>query len=157
MKPQVEEDGDVSFLRISSVDHNDAGRITCVARYSCSLCDSGKCKCRDSRVSCSADLTVVSDDWVSDSECDTLTCCDTHGGVRTAEMSMGTSVKNYSARASILRGPSDKHVFRGGSVILSATYSGQPEPQVRWTRGVSPLALRVKTHVMSKYLFRAVN
>ncbi|KAL0279933.1 UNVERIFIED_CONTAM: hypothetical protein PYX00_001383 [Menopon gallinae] len=135
-KYSVEEDGDVSFLHISSVDFSDAGRITCVARYGCSLCDAGKCECRDSRVTCSAELTVVSDEWVSDSECDALTNCDTRGEARTAaKMSMGSNAKDDSERAQILLGPADVRIFRGGSAILTAKYCGQPKPKVRWTKG----------------------
>lgn len=41
--------------------------------------------------------------------------------------------------AIILRGPQDTTALVGDRVLLKATYIGQPEPSVRWTRAVSIL------------------
>lgn len=52
-------------------------------------------------------------------------------------------VAGYSADtpALLVRGPADVNVLQGDTVILSATYCGQPEPQVRWLRAVSIAAI----------------
>lgn len=48
------------------------------------------------------------------------------------------TVAGYSADtpALLVRGPADANVLQGERVELSATYCGQPEPVVRWLRGV---------------------
>lgn len=167
----------MSIFHISPVERKDAGQITCKARYVCSLCSKEentkeKCYCRESEVSCSAELTVLPansrDNWSSDSECENFKC----RKVRSRSLSNSEIVQDlpkmlrdcasYSVakdgencngtRALLISGPADINVFRGDRVILSATYCGQPEPNVRWLKGVSLTITQ-----LTNYLFKISN
>jgi len=48
--------------------------------------------------------------------------------------------------ALLVRGPADVNVLQGETVVLSATYCGQPEPIVRWLKGVSAVPKKRPPH-----------
>lgn len=96
-------------------------------------------------IRCSTDLTVV--------DGDELQVCDDDGrhvqhlesvADRSCERTPASSMcgedeetKTWCRPAMVLRGPQDTTALVGDRVLLKATYVGQPEPAVKWTRAVS--------------------
>lgn len=123
---QVEEEGDTCILHVIGATHLDGGRVWCTA----SPTTSGCC---EPMISCSTELSVVG----------ALLDVDRVHGVGDASsmevISEGGDV--YVGRrdepAQVIRGPQDTTALAGDRVLLKATYTGRPEPAVRWTRAVS--------------------
>lgn len=53
--------------------------------------------------------------------------------------------------ALLIWGPQDATAFVGDRVLLKATYTGRPEPSVRWTRAVSYSGFPSLIRLKSKY------
>ena len=123
----MEGNDDISILHINSVSDKDEGEIVCTAQYVCDNCKDktssiGKCSCLDSSSSCSADLIILPQQEKSNSIDD----------------GDDDDVKNIEESIpKIISGPKDLNVFRGENIVLRASYTGQPEPIVKWLKGVS--------------------
>lgn len=165
---QVEEDDDVSILRITGVTHEDAGSIRCIAflpredkthwmpRQSTDGTENDgqtsaapQYNSDSSSISCSAVLTVVSDtNLIGSDYSDRLS----DQGVSECDFAISIpagaddlcddtmrGVCDVHEPAMILRGPQDTTALTGDRVLLKATYIGQPEPTIKWNRAVSTL------------------
>lgn len=166
---QVEEDSDVSILRITGVTHEDAGPIRCIAflpredktepiqRQSADGTGSDskasvaqQYYIDSNSISCSAELTVVSDtNLIGSDSSDHLSeqgVCESEAPVSAlnkADHQCDDTMRDDSEvhqPALLLRGPQDTSALSGDRVLLKATYIGHPEPTVRWNRAVSNLA-----------------
>lgn len=154
------------MLHIKDVSHRDAGTIRCVAtlrkpagphheeksRHSLEDAPTDQFAAaagfrsnagRVARISCSTKLTVLSSDvelfkrdqllLLSDSDQASMDASDKRSDISDEEFYLG----GVEEPAIIRRGPQDTTALVGDRVLLKATYIGQPEPNVRWTRAVS--------------------
>lgn len=127
---QVEECADVSILHITSVSHLDAGEVKCRVY----LPGQEQARVPDKFITCSAELKVLPEQInlnnrnLSESICELLYV----NQMNSADCEM---CDYQSSR--IIRGPQDVAALVGDRVLLKATYVGQPEPTITWTRAVS--------------------
>lgn len=126
---QVEECADVSILHITSVSHLDAGEVKCRVY----LPGQEQARVPDKFITCSAELKVVPD----------ITNTNVFNKTEDLTINNHTSAKSEKmlCPAQIKRGPQDTTALVGDRVLLKATYVGQPEPSVLWTRAVSFLII----------------
>lgn len=142
---QVEECADVSILHITSVSHLDAGEVKCRVY----LPGQEQARVPDKFITCSAELKVVPAAIYSNSQnmlqnvCD---CLNNNGGKSTDREEV---MCDLHRPARIVRGPQDVTALVGDRVLLKATYVGQPEPTVLWTRAVSEHSI----FLIIKYFF----
>lgn len=136
---QVEECADVSILHITSVSHLDAGEVKCRVY----LPGQEQARVPDKFITCSAELKVVPEQINSNNhnnkftnDCE-LSCENEIKSEEEDSVDMMCDDYQQQQPARVVRGPQDVTALVGDRVLLKATYVGQPEPTVLWTRAVS--------------------